>query len=110
MMTGNATPAQIAGLLMALRVRGETVEEITAGAMALRERMTRIEAPPGAIDTCGTGGDDSGTYNISTAARPGRGRLRRSGGQARQPRPVVAARARRTCCRRWASTSTASWR
>jgi anthranilate phosphoribosyltransferase len=68
MMTGNATPAQIAGLLMALRVRGETIEEITAGALALRERMTRIEAPPGAVDTCGTGGDNSGTYNISTAA------------------------------------------
>lgn len=68
MMTGNATPAQVAGLLMALRVRGETVEEITAGATALRERMTRIEAPPGAIDTCGTGGDAAGTHNISTAA------------------------------------------
>lgn len=68
MMTGNATPAQIAGLLMALRVRGETVEEITAGARSLRERMARIEAPAGAIDTCGTGGDGAGTYNISTAA------------------------------------------
>ena len=68
MMTGNATPAQVAGLLMALRVRGETVEEITAGATALRERMTRVEAPPGAIDTCGTGGDAAGTHNISTAA------------------------------------------
>lgn len=68
MMTGNATPAQMAGLLMAMRVRGETVEEITAGALALRERMTRIEAPEGAIDTCGTGGDASGSYNISTAA------------------------------------------
>ena len=68
MMSGNATPAQIAGLLMALRVRGETTEEITAGAMALRERMVKVEAPPGAIDTCGTGGDASGTHNISTAA------------------------------------------
>lgn len=68
MMTGNATPAQMAGLLMALRVRGETVEEITAGARSLRERMVRIAAPEGAIDTCGTGGDASGTYNISTAA------------------------------------------
>lgn len=68
MMTGNATPAQMAGLLMAMRVRGETVEEITAGALALRERMTRIEAPEGAVDTCGTGGDASGSYNISTAA------------------------------------------
>lgn len=68
MMTGNATPAQIAGLLMAMRVRGETVEEIIAGALSLRERMVRISAPEGAIDTCGTGGDSSGTYNISTAA------------------------------------------
>ena len=68
MMTGNATPAQVAGLLMALRVRGETVEEITAGARSLRERMARIAAPEDAIDTCGTGGDGAGTHNISTAA------------------------------------------
>ncbi|HEX6014889.1 MAG TPA: anthranilate phosphoribosyltransferase, partial [Geminicoccaceae bacterium] len=45
MVTGNATPAQMAGLLMALRVRGETVEEIAAGAQSLRERMARVEAP-----------------------------------------------------------------
>jgi anthranilate phosphoribosyltransferase len=68
MMGGNATPAQMAGLLMALRVRGETIEEITAGALTLRERMTTISAPEGSIDTCGTGGDAAGTYNISTAA------------------------------------------
>ena len=68
MMAGNATPAQVAGLLMALRVRGETVAEITAGARSLRERMVRIEAPVEAIDTCGTGGDGAGTHNISTAA------------------------------------------
>ena len=68
MMTGNATPAQIGGFLMALRVRGETVDEITAGAQALRERMVKVTAPAGAIDTCGTGGDGSGTFNISTAA------------------------------------------
>lgn len=68
MMTGNATPAQVAGLLMALRVRGETIEEITAGARSLRERMVKLAAPEGAIDTCGTGGDGVGTYNISTAA------------------------------------------
>jgi len=67
MMAGDATPAQMAGLLMALRVRGETVDEITAGASVLRARMTRISAPEGAVDTCGTGGDGSGTYNISTA-------------------------------------------
>jgi anthranilate phosphoribosyltransferase len=68
MMTGNATPAQVAGLLMALRVRGETVGEITAGAKSLRERMVRVAAPADAIDTCGTGGDGAGTYDISTAA------------------------------------------
>ncbi|MCB9944712.1 MAG: anthranilate phosphoribosyltransferase [Geminicoccaceae bacterium] len=68
MMSGDATPAQMAGLLMALRVRGETVEEITAGASILRERMTAIRAPADAIDIVGTGGDGSGTLNISTAS------------------------------------------
>ena len=68
MMAGDATPAQMAGFLMALRVRGEHVDEITAGAKTLRDRMTRITAPAGAIDTCGTGGDGSGTFNISNAA------------------------------------------
>ena len=68
MMAGDATPAQVGAFLMALRVRGETVEEITAGATVLRERMLRVEAPQGAIDTCGTGGDGKGTHNISTAA------------------------------------------
>lgn len=68
MMEGGATPSQIAGFLMALRVRGETIEEITAGALSMRQRMARISAPEGAIDTCGTGGDAAGTFNISTAA------------------------------------------
>jgi anthranilate phosphoribosyltransferase len=68
MMSGNATPAQIGGFLMALRVRGETVAEITGAVRAMRAKMTRIEAPEGAIDTCGTGGDASGTWNISTGA------------------------------------------
>jgi len=68
MMAGEATPAQIGGFLMALRVRGETVEEITGGAQVMREMATAVAAPAGAIDTCGTGGDGSGTYNISTAA------------------------------------------
>jgi anthranilate phosphoribosyltransferase len=67
MMEGNATQAQMGGLLMAMRVRGETVEEITGGAMAMREHAMRVEAPSGAIDTCGTGGDGSGSFNISTA-------------------------------------------
>jgi len=68
MMTGNATPSQMGGFLMALRVRGETVTEITGAVRAMRAKMTRIDAPPDAIDTCGTGGDASGTWNISTAA------------------------------------------
>ncbi len=66
-MSGEATPAQIAGLLMALRVRGETVAEMTGAVRAMRARMIRIEAPPGAIDVVGTGGDNAGSLNISTA-------------------------------------------
>ena len=66
-MSGEATPAQIAGLLMAMRVRGETVAELTGAVRAMRARMTRIEAPPDAIDVCGTGGDGAGTLNVSTA-------------------------------------------
>jgi anthranilate phosphoribosyltransferase len=68
MMSGNATPSQMGGFLMALRVRGETVDEIAGAVRAMRAKMTRIEAPPDAIDTCGTGGDAAGTWNISTAA------------------------------------------
>jgi anthranilate phosphoribosyltransferase len=67
-MSGDATPAQMGGFLMALRVRGETVAEITGAARAMRAKMLTIEAPEGAIDTCGTGGDAKGTYNVSTAA------------------------------------------
>ena len=66
-MSGDATPAQIGAFLMALRVRGESVEEITGAARVMREMALYVPAPPGAIDTCGTGGDASGTYNISTA-------------------------------------------
>ncbi|SCY60850.1 anthranilate phosphoribosyltransferase [Paracoccus tibetensis] len=64
---GAATPAQIGGLLMALRVRGETVDEIAAAARAMRARMNRVTAPEGAMDIVGTGGDGKGTLNISTA-------------------------------------------
>ncbi|MDS9467305.1 anthranilate phosphoribosyltransferase [Paracoccus sp. MBLB3053] len=64
---GAATPAQIGGLLMAMRVRGETVEEIAAATRAMRARMNRIKAPDDAIDIVGTGGDGKGTLNISTA-------------------------------------------
>jgi anthranilate phosphoribosyltransferase len=67
-MSGEATPSQIGGFLMALRVRGETVEEIAGAVAAMRAKMTKVSAPPGAIDIVGTGGDASGTYNISTAS------------------------------------------
>ena len=66
-MNGGATPAQIAAILMGLRIKGETVEEITSGARVLRAKAPKIHAPAGAIDTCGTGGDNRNTYNISTA-------------------------------------------
>ena len=66
-MAGEATPAQIAGLLMAMRVRGETVAEMTGAVRAMRARMIPVEAPPGTIDIVGTGGDASGSLNISTA-------------------------------------------
>src|SRR5579871_1766808 len=68
MMSGEATPSQIGGLLMALRVRGETVDEITGAVTVMREKMLRVNAPPEAIDVVGTGGDASGSYNISTCA------------------------------------------
>lgn len=67
-MSGDATPAQIAGFLMALRVRGETVDEITGAVRTMRAKMTTIAAPAGAMDVVGTGGDGSGTFNISTGA------------------------------------------
>lgn len=68
MMSGDATPSQIGGFLMALRVRGETVDEITAAVEIMREKMLRVTAPAAAIDIVGTGGDASGSYNISTCA------------------------------------------
>jgi len=65
---GEATPSQIGGFLMALRVRGETVDEIAAAAAAMRARCKPVKAPEGAMDIVGTGGDGKGTLNISTAA------------------------------------------
>ena len=67
-MDGEATPAQLAALLVALRMRGETVDELAGFATAMRERVLRVEAPDGAIDVVGTGGDGSGTFNISTTS------------------------------------------
>jgi anthranilate phosphoribosyltransferase len=68
MMSGEATPSQMGALLMALRVRGETVDEITGAVTAMRTKMVRVAAPPDAIDVVGTGGDASGSFNISTCA------------------------------------------
>jgi anthranilate phosphoribosyltransferase len=67
-MSGEATPTQIGGFLMALRVRGESVDEIAGAVRAMRGKMTKVDAPEGAIDIVGTGGDSSGTYNISTGS------------------------------------------
>jgi anthranilate phosphoribosyltransferase/anthranilate synthase/phosphoribosyltransferase len=66
-MDGEATQAQIGGMLMAMRARGETVAELTGAVTAMRARMTVVAAPPGAIDVCGTGGDGAATLNVSTA-------------------------------------------
>src|SRR5579864_7660326 len=68
MMSGEATPSQLGGLLMALRVRGETIEEITGAVSAMRAKMLRVSAPADAIDVVGTGGDGSGSVNVSTCA------------------------------------------
>lgn len=68
MMSGEATPSQMGGLLMALRVRGETVDEITGAVEVMRAKMLRVDAPPGAVDVVGTGGDGSGSVNVSTCA------------------------------------------
>src|SRR5947207_11567393 len=67
-MSGDASPSQMGAFLMALRVRGETVDEITAAARIMRAKALAVDAPPGTIDTCGTGGDSSGSFNISTAS------------------------------------------
>ena len=66
-MSGDATPSQMGGLLMGMRVRGESVDEITGAARIMRSKAVTLKAPPGTIDTCGTGGDGSGTFNVSTA-------------------------------------------
>ncbi|WP_288584586.1 anthranilate phosphoribosyltransferase [uncultured Methylobacterium sp.] len=68
LLSGEVTHAQAGAFLMALHVRGEALDEITGAAAALRERMTRVVAPEGAVDIVGTGGDHSGSYNVSTLA------------------------------------------
>jgi len=67
MMSGQATPAQIGGFLMSLRVRGETLDEITGAVASMRKKMLRVDSVDGAVDIVGTGGDQSGSYNVSTA-------------------------------------------
>lgn len=67
-MTEGASPAQMAAFLMALRVRGETIPELTGGARFMRARMVAVHAPAGAVDIVGTGGDGHNTYNVSTCA------------------------------------------
>jgi len=68
MLSGDVTPAQMGGFLMGLRTRGESVDEITGAVSAMRGKMLRVNAPEGAIDVVGTGGDGSGSYNVSTLA------------------------------------------
>ncbi len=68
LMSGIASPVAMGAFLMGLRVRGETTEEITGAAKFMRSRMITVDAPPGAVDIVGTGGDSRGTFNISTAA------------------------------------------
>jgi anthranilate phosphoribosyltransferase len=67
-MDGEATPAQLAALLVALRMRGESVDELAGFASAMRERVLRVDAPANVVDVVGTGGDGSSTFNISTAS------------------------------------------
>lgn len=67
-LDGDATPAQLAGVLVGMRVRGESTDELTGFVRALRSRAVRVDAPEGTIDTCGTGGDGHSTFNISTAS------------------------------------------
>jgi anthranilate phosphoribosyltransferase len=83
-MEGQATPAQIGALLGAIAARGETEDEVVGFARAMRARAPRVRSS-GAIDTCGTGGDGAGTFNISTLASLVRRLLRRARRQARQP-------------------------
>src|SRR5262249_19797568 len=68
LLEGGAGDAQIAGFLVALPMKGETAPELAGFARAMRERAIFVDAGPDVIDTCGTGGDDAGTFNISTVA------------------------------------------
>ena len=89
MMSGEATPSQMGGLLMAMRVRGETVEEITGAVTTMRAKMLGVKAPADAVDVVGTGGDASGSFNISTCAALHCSRHRSTGRQTWKSRTVV---------------------
>jgi len=67
-MNGNMTPSQIAGFLMGLKMKGETINEISGFVRAMREKANKVTGPEGILDTCGTGGDGASTFNVSTAA------------------------------------------
>src|ERR1700746_4234541 len=79
-MSGDATPSQMGAFLMALRVRGETVDEITGAARIMRAKAVAIDAPPGTIDTCGTGGGGSRSFQNLTPSAAGGGRWGGRGG------------------------------
>ena len=95
-MEGKATPAQIGAFITALRMKGETIAEVTGAARVMRLKATRIDArSPVIVDTCGTGGDGRNTFNISTTAAFVVAATGLTGGQARKPCRSPAARERR---------------
>ena len=95
-MEGRASPAQIGSFLTALRLKGETVAEITGAARVMREKAVKINfKAPTVIDTCGTGGDGAQTFNISTTVAFHCGRRRYSRSQTRQPGHLQSLRERR---------------
>jgi len=103
-MTGVATPSQLGAFLTALRVKGETSQEVTGLARGMRSQAVHVSLPAHlrAVDTCGTGGDASGTFNVSTApdsSSPAWASLSRSTAIVLQQAGAAA----QTCSRRWAS-------
>ena len=105
-MAGEATPAQIGGFLVALRLKGETADEIAGCGEAMREHVIAVTPTrDDLVDTAGTGGDGANTFNISTAAALVAAAAGAGGREAREPLRVVAVRARPTCSRRSGSTS-----